>query len=82
MTDPAGQRTEKTIDVKNILVTGSAGFIGFHLTKLLLADGFRVHGIDGMVDYYDTTLFGRTYDWMKARGLTEGQSQHDSLVVN
>jgi NitT/TauT family transport system substrate-binding protein len=33
------------------------------------------------VDYYDTTLFGRTYDWMKARGLTEGQSQHGSLVV-
>jgi NitT/TauT family transport system substrate-binding protein len=34
------------------------------------------------VDYYDTTLFGRTYDWMKARGLTEGQSQHDTLVVS
>jgi NitT/TauT family transport system substrate-binding protein len=33
------------------------------------------------VDYYDTTLFGRTYDWMKARGLTEGQSEHASLVV-
>jgi NitT/TauT family transport system substrate-binding protein len=33
------------------------------------------------VDYYDTTLFGRTYDWMKARGLTEGQSQHSALVV-
>ena len=28
------------------------------------------------VDYYDPTLFGRAYDWMKARGLTEGQSQH------
>jgi NitT/TauT family transport system substrate-binding protein len=33
------------------------------------------------VDYYDTTLFDRTYDWMKARGLTEGQSEHASLVV-
>jgi len=33
------------------------------------------------VDYYDTTLFGRTYDWMKARGLTEGQSEHSALVV-
>ena len=33
------------------------------------------------VEYYDTTLFGRTYDWMKARGLTEGQSQHAGLVV-
>ncbi len=34
------------------------------------------------VDYYDLTLFGRTYDWMKARGLTEGQSEHSSLVVS
>jgi NitT/TauT family transport system substrate-binding protein len=34
------------------------------------------------VDYYDTTLFGRTYDWMKARGLTEGQSNHSSFVVS
>jgi NitT/TauT family transport system substrate-binding protein len=34
------------------------------------------------VDTYDLTLFGRTYDWMKARGLTEGQTQHASLVVN
>jgi NitT/TauT family transport system substrate-binding protein len=33
------------------------------------------------VDYYDPTLFGRAYDWMKARGLTEGQSQHSALVV-
>jgi NitT/TauT family transport system substrate-binding protein len=33
------------------------------------------------VDYYDTTLFARTYDWMKARGLTEGQSEHAQLVV-
>ena len=34
------------------------------------------------VDYYDLTLFGRTYDWMKARGLTEGQSEHARLVVS
>jgi NitT/TauT family transport system substrate-binding protein len=33
------------------------------------------------VDYYDSTLFDRTYDWMKARGLTEGQSEHAKLVV-
>jgi NitT/TauT family transport system substrate-binding protein len=33
------------------------------------------------VDYYDPRLFGRAYDWMKARGLTEGQSQHAALVV-
>jgi len=33
------------------------------------------------VDYYDPALFGRTYDWMRARGMTEGQSQHAALVV-
>jgi NitT/TauT family transport system substrate-binding protein len=33
------------------------------------------------VDYYDATLFDRTYDWMKARGLSTGASGHGSLVV-
>jgi NitT/TauT family transport system substrate-binding protein len=33
------------------------------------------------VDYYDPALFNRAYDWMKARGMTEGQSQHAALVV-
>ena len=39
-----------------IFITGTAGFIGFHLAKLLLEDGFRVHGFDGMTDYYDIRL--------------------------
>ena len=33
------------------------------------------------VDYYDPELFGRAYDWMKERGLTEGKSEHATLVV-
>src|SRR2546427_2178923 len=33
------------------------------------------------VDYYDEALFNRAYDWMKDRGMTEGQSQHGALVV-
>ena len=33
------------------------------------------------VDYYDVTTFNRAYDWMKARGMSEGQSQHAALVV-
>ena len=33
------------------------------------------------LDYYDTTLFNRTYEWMKERGITEGESGHDTLVV-
>ena len=39
-----------------ILVTGTAGFIGFHLSKLLLDKGYRVIGFDNMNDYYDTQL--------------------------
>lgn len=39
-----------------IFITGSAGFIGFHLSKLLLKDGFKVHGYDAFTDYYDVNL--------------------------
>lgn len=40
----------------SILVTGSAGFIGFHLSKRLLEEGFKVVGIDSLNDYYDVLL--------------------------
>ena len=39
-----------------VLITGSAGFIGFHLANVLLAEGFIVHGYDGLTDYYDPVL--------------------------
>jgi UDP-glucuronate 4-epimerase len=39
-----------------ILVTGAAGFIGFHLSRRLLADGWEVTGVDGMTTYYDPAL--------------------------
>jgi UDP-glucuronate 4-epimerase len=42
--------------LRKIIVTGSAGFIGFHLCKLLLAEGFDVVGIDALTDYYDVRL--------------------------
>lgn len=41
---------------KIILVTGSAGFIGYHLSKKLLDEGFAVVGIDNLNDYYDVQL--------------------------
>lgn len=39
-----------------LLITGSAGFIGFHLARRLLADGHEVLGIDGLTPYYDVGL--------------------------
>ena len=41
---------------KNILVTGCAGFIGFHITKKLLDNGFTVVGIDNLNSYYSRKL--------------------------
>lgn len=40
----------------NVLVTGAAGFIGFHTCQTLLKRGDRVIGIDNLNDYYDVTL--------------------------
>lgn len=39
-----------------ILVTGTAGFIGFHLARKLIADGHEVAGLDGFTSYYDVNL--------------------------
>ena len=47
--------------MKKVLVTGSAGFIGYHLSRLLLAEGHRVHGYDGLTDYYDVRLKQRRH---------------------
>ena len=39
-----------------VLVTGAAGFIGYHLSDKLLALGYEVHGVDNLNDYYDVSL--------------------------
>jgi len=42
--------------MKNILVTGAAGFIGFHLAERLLKAGYSVTGVDNLNGYYDVSL--------------------------
>lgn len=47
--------------MQRIFVTGTAGFIGYHLALLLLDEGFVVGGFDGMTDYYDVRLKQRRH---------------------
>jgi UDP-glucuronate 4-epimerase len=46
----------------SVFVTGTGGFIGFHLAKLLLSKGCKVAGYDGMTDYYDVRLKKRRHE--------------------
>ncbi len=50
--------------MKTVLVTGSAGFIGYFLCARLLQDGFRVIGLDAMTDYYDVALKERRHQML------------------
>ncbi len=45
-----------SLKAENVLVTGAAGFIGFHLAKRLLDDGLHVVGLDNLNPYYSVTL--------------------------
>jgi UDP-glucuronate 4-epimerase len=42
--------------VRGVLVTGAAGFIGYHVSSRLIDNGYRVIGVDNLNDYYDVTL--------------------------
>lgn len=73
--------------MQKILITGTAGFIGFHLAKLLLAEGFRVHGFDGMTDYYDVALKQRRNQMLlqhpgfsTTEGMLEDQQLFDKMA--
>ncbi|WP_207209934.1 NAD-dependent epimerase/dehydratase family protein [Tropicimonas sp. IMCC6043] len=48
--------------MRRAFITGTAGFIGFHLAELLLQEGWAVAGFDGMTDYYDVSLKRRRHE--------------------
>jgi UDP-glucuronate 4-epimerase len=48
-----------------VFITGTAGFIGFHLAKLLLSQGHDVCGYDGITDYYDVRLKQRRHQMLR-----------------
>ena len=45
-----------------VFITGTAGFIGFHLSKLLLDNNHIVHGYDGITEYYDINLKNKRHE--------------------
>lgn len=70
---------------RQALVTGSAGFIGFHLCRRLLADGWNVTGLDGMTTYYDVALKQRRHQMlMQSPGFraVEGLVETPGLVAD
>ena len=58
-----------------IFITGTAGFIGFHLAEKLLSNGFEVLGIDNINDYYDVRL---KYDRLAQSGIKK--PKHGEIV--
>jgi NitT/TauT family transport system substrate-binding protein len=73
----------KAVDLINADFYKYAHHVAAHAKGALKPDELlRVFVRYKHVDYYDMTLFDRTYDWMKARGFTPGESEYGTLVAS
>ncbi|MFY0659536.1 MAG: SDR family NAD(P)-dependent oxidoreductase [Shimia sp.] len=69
---------------RTALVTGTAGFIGFHTAERLLQEGWKVVGLDAITDYYDVTLKERRHAILKQSGLftaVEDRLEGDGVLM-
>ncbi|MDX2133634.1 MAG: NAD-dependent epimerase [Saprospiraceae bacterium] len=60
-----------------LLITGTAGFVGYHFANRMVRDGHDVVGLDSINDYYDVQL---KYDRLKAAGISREKRTYNTLV--
>lgn len=63
--------------MNKVLVTGAAGFIGFHVVTRLIKEGYEVAGLDNINDYYDVNL---KYERLKETGIAKGHFEYGRSV--
>lgn len=62
---------------KRVLITGTAGFIGYHLAKQLIEQNYEVIGLDNINDYYDVNL---KYARLKETGISKDDIEWNTIV--
>lgn len=62
-----------------VLITGTAGFIGFHLSTLLLSQNHEVLGLDNINDYYDVNL---KYDRLQVSGFDVSRIEYNKIIYS
>ena len=63
--------------LKKILITGTAGFIGFHLVNKLIDENYEIVGLDNINDYYDVNL---KYSRLQEAGIVREEISYNSFI--